>query len=695
MIEIFESIINTLIKPKEDDCAFYIYNPIEHLDDKSEKNIDILKSLNAAFLITLAGSRHPFYKRAKDYLCRMADSSQHIDVARFYINGTEIIRQEIESLYKDDPDFADRMNTLYKWVSNKRNLNSVEETTEKIWSVFFPEATDMHTNRNQSVESLRSKRTINIKELNATPIENPAQQVLFTSNVLLTTPPESISIDDLHFSFHLKEKLAQTSQEPQLYWYDHPIQIGVEPENNEVFYGLSNLDRTLEFERIRGNATDNSRLSCVLSVSVTHQGLQDLAKVYLEEEFAHIGGLKNIDVYVFTEADTEHIVTEILIPAAEHYLGRSDAKELFDIFGVDGQYGRHYSFLKAIAAFWTVFIQPKIKATFKIDLDQSFPQRELVEQSGASAFEHLCTPLWGAYGVDSDGRDVEFGMIAGSLVNECDICKSLFTPDVLFPNRKLSPDEYIFFSHLPQAVSTEAEMITRYTIDELDGIKRCIQRIHVTGGTNGILIDSLRRYRPFTPSFIGRAEDQAYILSTFTNSGTSLAYVHKDGLIMKHDKDSFAQDAILNAYIGKLIGDYIRIIYFTAYIRMLTDNNVNKLKKIIDPFTGSFVSFIPATVVYLRFSLKAASLFTAGQEEQGVEFITDGAARLTDALKFVSGPNSILKQQYEKERIGWELYYDTLTASEKALENNDNFASKLQRRARAKINQCAIMLSKQ
>ena len=63
--------------------------------------------------------------------------------------------------------------------------------------------------------------------------------------------------------------------------------------------------------------------------------------------------------------------------------------------------------------------------------------------------------------------------------------------------------------------STVAEMMARYDGAPQDGRARCLERIHVTGGTNGILIDALRRHRPFTPTFIGRAEDQAYLL-TFT-----------------------------------------------------------------------------------------------------------------------------------------------------------------------------------
>jgi hypothetical protein len=60
-------------------------------------------------------------------------------------------------------------------------------------------------------------------------------------------------------------------------------------------------------------------------------------------------------------------------------------------------------------------MDPEIIATFKIDLDQVFPQEELVEQSKASAFEHFKTALWGACGVDSEGHPIELGMIAGAL----------------------------------------------------------------------------------------------------------------------------------------------------------------------------------------------------------------------------------------------------------------------------------------
>jgi hypothetical protein len=513
--------------------------------------------------------------------------------------------------------------------------------------------------------------------------------LLFSANVLLTLPLEANPLDELPLSDEVKEKLSGTRQEPQLFWYDHPIPVGVEPGKNEFLYGLKGLEKAFEFEHERGRLPHGSRPICLLSASVTHGGLRELARSYIQEELARSGGLEMVDLYAFTEADTQRIIAEVIGPAGAHYLQRTDTEPLQKVFGVDGEYGRHYSFLKAIAAWWQVLIDPRIKATFKIDLDQVFPQRELVAETGCSAFEHFQTPLWGAQGADARGRPVELGMIAGALVNEKDIERSLFSCDVLFPDHEPSFDEFFFFSPLPQALSTEAEMMARYDQDDLDGKRACLQRVHVTGGTNGILVDSLRRHRPFTPSFIGRAEDQAYILSALTNPGPRLAYVHKDGLIMRHDKEAFAQEAMASAFVGKLIGDYIRIINFSAYARALMDN-VRELKETIDPFTGCFVSFIPTTVVYLRLAFKAASFFALGKKVPGVGFIKEGAARLRKALDFAHGKERLLERTYAQERSGWDLFYETLSAVEQAIAKKDDFAMDLQRRARVIINSCAI-----
>jgi hypothetical protein len=652
------TILHALIQQSEATGEAFIFDPVPQLDETRTDEPGIAQSLNAAFLITLAGPDHPAAKRANTLLDKMAASPKWATVAGFYKKGIEAIRQELVTVCEREPDFGGRLRRLAEWIATQDILLDTTATQEGIWSVFFPEGAGIKHNEEQQVEVLRQRRHVKITQLKSSPISHPARQILFTSNVLLTLPAASTRPDQLGLSDHLTEQLRRAGDEPQLFWYDHPIQIGVEPKANEVLYGLRGLQSTIEFERDRGNVPGDARLTCILSVSVTHRGLQGLAKQYLVEEFVHAGGFANLDVFVFTEKDTQSIVDDILVPAAEHYLKRSDAKDLLDIIGVDGHYGRHYSFLKAIAAFWSVLIDAETKATFKIDLDQIFPQEELVEQSGNSAFEHFTTPLWGAHGIDAEGRPLELGMIAGALVNERDIATSLFTPDVSFPNHIPAMDECLFFSRLPQALSTEAEMMTRYDTDALDGETGCIQRIHVTGGTNGILVDSLRRHRPFTPSFIGRAEDQAYLLSAICGSADRLAYVHQPGLIMRHDKEAFAEEAIAAAHVGQLIGDYERLLYFSAYARVLAGNeqagneqagNEKMVKDVIDPFTGCFVSRIPITVTHLRFALKCASLFQSGDTDQAFQFVALGTRRVAEALSFVGGANSELMKRYERE----------------------------------------------
>jgi hypothetical protein len=647
------------------------------------------QALNSAFLIILAGTSHPEFERARGFLESMAASSEWGEAAKFFLEGEPLVQQEIESASQNDPDFTENIGRLFEWVSQPQNLGDAKRTAEKFWAVFFTEASGLLSQREKRIEELRSRRRVTITRLNSIPLTDPARELLFSANVLLTLPLDTKTLDRLPLSDEAKGMVARTRLEPQLFWYDHPIPLGVDPGKNEILHGLKGLEKALEFERENGRLAQGTRPVCVLSASVTHEGLRELAGSYIQGELVRSGGMEMIDLYIVTEADTQRIVAEVIGPGGAHYLRRTDSGRLFKVFGVDGEYGRHYSFLKAIAAVWQVLIDPGIKATFKIDLDQVFPQRELVAETGRSAFDHFRTPLWGAEGMDAQGRPVELGMIAGALVNEKDIERSLFSADVPFPDREPSFDEFIFFSALPQALSTEAEMMARYDRADLDGQKACLQRVHVTGGTNGILVDSLRRHRPFTPSFVSRAEDQAYILSVFMNPGPRLAYAHEDGLFMRHDKEAFAQEAMATASVGKLIGDYVRIINFSAYARTLTDD-IRKLKDLIDPFTGCFVSFIPTTVVYLRFAFKAASFFALGKNEQGIHFIKDGAERLRRALIFSRGKDSLLERTYAQERSGWDLFYETLSAIEQAIHNKDDFALDLQRRARAIIKNCAI-----
>ena len=628
------------------DALFGGDNPMVSVPQQQEEGCSSLKELKqrvVAFLGTLAPG-HPAHKELKSFL-----ESDRSGASRFFYEAFCQIEEEITAAIEHDRTVREAL----------EQMGEVSDKQDGLWRVLFPEGEAVRSHFAEQVKAVRERREVEITRLNEFPIQHPAREMLFTSNILLTVPSASTPIDSLPYSDALKRALKASQKEKQRYWYDHPIPIGIAPQNNEILYGLNGLNEAVAYEKEQGNMPSEERALVLLSVTVTHPCLGEIAQQYLQEEFAAYGDFPHLDIFIFSEKVTQRIVKEVLQPAGEK-VGVSSA---FGVFGVDGEYGRHYSFLKAILPLWSATVDSRKRATFKIDLDQVFTQKELKNQTGKSAFEHFCTPLWGAQGRTKEGREVDFAMIAGSLINEKDFSKGIFTLDVKYdPQREVLADERIFCSYLPQAVSTEAEMGTRYRRRErIDGKSRVIRRIHVTGGTNGILGDRLLKHRLFTPSFIGRAEDQCYLLSGLANE-TLPAYIHQDGLIMRHDKEAFAGEAIKTAASGKLIGDYVRVLYFSAYARHL-GMPFDEVKRELDPFTGCFVSRLPITVSHLRFAVKALTF--QGSEEEHVGFISMGMARLKDARNFV---RQEMAEQLSREREEWNAYYHIVECLLEGLE---------------------------
>jgi len=561
---------------------------------------------------------------------------------------------------------------------------------EAFWKVFCPQAAGIRGHWEERVADLRARRAVRVLSACPAPLRRPAGEVLFTSNALLTLPPAGSEPERWALDPDLRGRLRKVSGQRQTHWYDHPVQMGTPPEANEILYGLRGLSEMLRFERARGNAGAGDRLQVALSASVTHPGLMDLARDYVEGELSREGTIEGLDVHVFTEKDAARLVDDVLLPAAERLgVEQDDASSLHWVFGVDGPYGRHYSFLKALAALWHVAVDPGIRATFKIDLDQVFAQERLVRETGASAFEHLASPLWGAEGEDADGRPVHLGMIAGALVNQHDAARGLFTPDVTLPKGALSADQWLFPSRIPQALSTEAEMMTRYGGPGMpDGRKVCLSRVHVTGGTVGIRVDSLRRHRPFTLSCIGRAEDQAYLLSVlFEERPSLLRYAHASGLIMRHDKEAFAGEAIRAAAAGKAVGDLERMLLFSGYAAALPWDD-SEIRSALDPFTGCFVSSFPWTLALLCLAVKA--LAPDGGGEDGEALLRVGASRLGRLMELFRREPAWLQRTYRQERRAWGAFYDILARLEEEGARKNPAAEALLARARTIVRETCV-----
>jgi hypothetical protein len=159
--------------------------------------------------------------------------------------------------------------------------------------------------------------------------------------------------------------------------------------------------------------------------------------------------------------------------------------------------------------------------------------------------------------------------------------------------------------------------------------------------------------------------------------------------MMRHDKEGFAQEAIAKARIGNQIGDYLRILLFSAYAKALP-LGISRIKDITDPFTGCFISRLPITVTLLRFALKVASLFNGGNPQEAIELMRTGIPQLQDGLDFTQGQPSALQQAYNFERQGWHLFYNSLAEVEQALQAGEAWALSVQTAARQIVSECLI-----
>ncbi|MDC7241639.1 MAG: hypothetical protein PQJ50_14890, partial [Spirochaetales bacterium] len=127
-----------------------------------------------------------------------------------------------------------------------------------VLELFFPEALFGGTSPEDQEEFIRKRRTVKVSALNPDPITDPASQMVFTSNVLLTLPPEQYKS---RLSESILERVKEVEAEDQKYWFDHPILMGVETEANEMIYGLKGLAETFAWEKSKGHAASDARMT--------------------------------------------------------------------------------------------------------------------------------------------------------------------------------------------------------------------------------------------------------------------------------------------------------------------------------------------------------------------------------------------------------------------------------------------------
>ena len=588
--------------------------------------------------------KHNHFKQILDNI--LSDSEQsNLSLGNSSDELSKLCRAFIIQFYKENPDNnescsileAERNNPILKLFENffnidEINISSLSKSNSKdhMWDLFCPEAIEASEDSNALSKKLLEKRKLNNIKESKNLLTNPSKEILFSSNVLITTP---LDFSSQNIPKEIKDEVQEYKNLNQSFWYDHPIPLDASKDENEIIYGLENLDNALAFEVQRNNIDKSDKITLVLSVSVTHQGLEEIALKYIKSITKKYLKLKHIDLFLYDE-DTCNKITSSVFP---------DKHQTNYIMGVNGNYGRHFTFLKYILLLWNKFVDSKIRYSFKIDLDQIFDQEALLKTTGFSIFEIFKNQkYWGGTATDQEGNNVDLGLLAGALVNKKDISQGLFTPDVKRPVNKdlfskLSSKK-IFCPEWPQSVSTETELM--YKSDD-------IQRVHVTGGTTGITLDSLKKWAPFTPSFINRAEDQAFGISTIQEN-EYLSHCHGKDLIMRHDKHAFATKSIEMSKFGKEIGNLERILLFSYYANE-HELGFDKLKHRLWPFTSSFLSKYPELLTGLIFLIDGC--FNGG------DYVSSGSKRLMDTHLFCK---TKLNAQLQNEKFFWKELVERL-----------------------------------
>ena len=512
--------------------------------------------------------------------------------------------------------FKNKNKNDFKRLSNKENL----------WSIFSPTAIAGSSDPKNFKNQILEKRILKNLRKPKHSIQFPHKEILFLSNILITIPEDYKSNN---IPLNLQSRIKPFLSKNQNYWYDHPIPIDAFDHENEILYGLRHLDKALNIEFKRGNLKINEKISLILSLSVTHIGLEEIAFDYVKNKIGEKLNLKFINVFIFDENRTSKIINT-LFPKHNDYQ---------ELFGVNGNYGRHYTFLKYALILWNKVINKSFKYSFKIDLDQVFDQNFLIRMSKMSIFEIFKNQkYWGGSGIDFEERLVDLGMLAGGLVNKGETHKDYLIPDVKRPLKKTIfstvSSKRVFCPDWSHALSTEAEIIYE---------NENIHRVHVTGGTTGITLNALEKWAPFTPSFINRAEDQAFIISSL-NKNEFLSHIHAPYLIMRHDKLDFAKRTVTNAKLGKEIGNLERILLFSYYSKC-PDFDFNLIKGHLWPYTSSFIQKFPEILLYFILLIDGIS--------KSEKFLHDASIRLKRTQNFC---NVKLEDQFKLEKEFWKNF---------------------------------------
>ncbi|MFO7849087.1 MAG: hypothetical protein R6V67_03920 [Spirochaetia bacterium] len=466
-----------------------------------------------------------------------------------------------------------------------------------------------------------------LKGLKANPAPLKPSEVVIQLNSLYTVPervPETLSSELAGEGRRIMEKPGRKIAD-----YDHPVPLFEEGESHELESCLEELDRDISFEKKQRVLPETHRVPVLLSVSVTHEGIDESAGRWIRElverkRYAHLR------VIVLTEGLCRRIREEL-------FGGK------FELFSVFGKYARHFNALK----YGQLLLEKAlgVRAGFKLDTDEGIRSEELWNATGYTWFETMCHPYWGGRASDSEGREVELAVNEGEYMNSTDIErlgyeKALRTPDVAIPDTWTGPS--MFF----QKGFAHGRATALY--NGFESVEEGISHPVVKGGGYGITNDGLRRAAPFTFSWVGRAEDQQFYFSGL--NGGIRGIFHPD-LRIAHYKSSVA-GAEKKTAAGRFLGDMYRLILFQHLAEKWG------VKEQIDPMPGIFAGPLARAQAVFSLLYKSCEFASQGDEESAEYLLTRGAVELLELEDKID--DGTVSRLVDEEAQQWRLFVEAV-----------------------------------
>ncbi|NVM23301.1 MAG: hypothetical protein HWN68_16145, partial [Desulfobacterales bacterium] len=671
-----------------------------------------LVKINAAVLICLCGKEHPLFQKALGYLG--APDAVFGEQKETYLKFYEIIQEEIiKRLESDD--------ALVKVLQDVIQAGDTDQLKAVRLEIFNPLAAEtlFEFDAEHVVKDIQRRNRLRLIANNENFIVDPINEVVFTTNVLVT-PPRSESLIPEGLPEWAEKSLKSVMESPVDWYFDHPMEMATTRDAlhaSEFILCLRRLEETfraeIQIERAvrKDHIREGDKVPLYISISPTHEGMRlgSAAREVLKCQYAAavksgiLPELKIVEPYLYSETDVNRLVKDILLPAAKRYFPEIPDKEIdgyLSFFGVEGYYAMHYNFLKAFGSL-AKFMNPRVKAVIKIDTDQSFPAERFYRETGLCWLESFTLPTLGALAQDQNERDIYLGCFAGSLTNLNELIDKddLFLPDISIPDVPESIPEGeagVFYQGLVQSLITRGEAFPPEVQWRALRIlnEYPYMRTFVTGGTTGFLIEALERYAPFVDSRVHRAEDQAFLLSVLFDQydGNLLRYLYFPGLHMIHEKGFFVSESIKMAEPYKKIHDLERIWNFSYLARALCEIkgwDFEDVRKTLNFFTASFIQPFPGLLALTRFVLSVAGEGARNRED--IIYQKEGLRRLSKIAFSQERYYRDTKTRVAEQIKAWRFYYDLMIKLRESAKKRDPFALALKRKASEINNNCRLI----